>query len=337
MKYLFIITLFTLSFYAKSLDKLASGILLVGFDGYKTPTFLKKYKVAGVILFSKNIKNPKQLKKLTSEIRKYQPNILIAIDEEGGKVERLKKKDGFKHFLSAKEIAKKGTNFAKKEYAKMSILLHEYGINLNLAPVVDLESNPNNPIIAKYKRSFSKNPYKVIKYANIFIEEMKKNKIFCCLKHFPGHGSSSTDSHKGFVDVSDSWKSRELLPFMKVKSDFIMTAHIFNRYLDKKYPATLSYKINTILLRKKLGFQGVLISDDLQMGAISENYSFKNAIKLAINSGVDILLIGNFLDKPIKIEEIVKSIKKLVKDGKISQERLEEAYNRIEKLKSNQQ
>lgn len=111
-----------------------------------------------------------------------------------------------------------------------------------------------------------------------------------------------------------------------------MTAHIYNKKLDKNYPATLSYKINTILLRKKLGFKGVLISDDLQMGAISKNYSFKKAIELTLNSGVDILLIGNFLDKPIKIDKIVDTIVELIKEGRVKKERLEDANNRINRL-----
>ena len=332
MKILLIFLLFFTFSDSKTLKELASSILLVGFNGYTVPKFLKKYRVAGVILFSKNIKNPIQLKKLTSDIKKIQPNILIAIDEEGGYVERLKKRKGFKHFLSAKMTAQKGEKFAKKQYANMAKLLHDNGINLNLAPDVDLEINHKNPIIAKYNRSFSKNPYKVIKYANIFINEMKKQRVFCCLKHYPGHGSSKSDSHKGFVDVSDTWEPKELLPFMKIKSDFIMTAHIYNKKLDKNYPATLSYKINTILLRKKLGFKGVLISDDLQMGAISKNYSFKKAIELTLNSGVDILLIGNFLDKPIKIDKIVDTIVELIKEGRVKKERLEDANNRINRL-----
>jgi len=182
-----------ISLEAKSLRELASGVLLVGFDGVKAPKFLKTTKVAGVILFSKNIKSKAQLKRLTSDIKKLQPDALIAIDEEGGKVQRLKK---FANFKSAKDVAKSGKN----SYDKMAKLLHELGINLNLAPVVDLEYK-NNPIIAKYKRSYGKNPKKVIKYANIFCKVMKKEQILTCLKHFPGHGSSRSDSHKGFTDV----------------------------------------------------------------------------------------------------------------------------------------
>ncbi len=301
---------------------------MVGFDGFKAPKFLKDYKVAGVILFSKNIKNKTQLKKLTKDIKKLQPSILIAIDEEGGRVQRLKK---FAKFKSAKDVARSGKRFAKLEYEKMAKLLNELGINLNLAPVVDLEYK-NNPIITKYKRSYGKDPAKVIEYATIFTSIMKRYGILTTLKHFPGHGSSKSDSHKGFTDVSQSWRSEELEPFKRVKSPLIMSAHIFNSNLDPTYPATLSYKVNTLLLRKKLGFKGVLISDDIQMKAISKNYDFKEAMKLAINSGVDIVLVGNFLDKPIKVKKIVDTIVELVKSGEIKRERLEEANRRIKRL-----
>ena len=328
MKVAFLSLLLLLNLSAKSLEELASGVLLVGFDGYKAPKFLKKYKVAGVILFSKNIKNKSQLKKLTSDIKKLQPSIMIAIDEEGGRVQRLKK---FAKFKSAKKVAQIGEKFAKEEYENMAKLLREVGINLNLAPDVDLDYK-GNPIISKYERSFGANPKTVIKYANIFTSIMKENGILTTIKHFPGHGSSKSDSHKGFVDVSDSWQKKELEPFKFVKSPLIMSAHIFNSHIDKVYPATLSYKTNTLLLRNQLGFKGVLISDDMQMGAISKNYSFKKALELALNSGVDILLIGNFLDKPVKIKKIVNTIVDLVKSGRVKKERLEEAVRRIDTL-----
>jgi len=324
---LFLALFLSLNLFASQVETLASRMLLIGFDGYKAPKFLKTHKVAGVILFSKNISSPKQLKALTEELKTIQPDILIAVDEEGGKVERLKKSKGFKHFASAAIVKN-----PKKTYSQMAKMLKTYGINLNLAPVVDLAVNPNNPVIAKLNRSFSSDPKVVVEKATIFVDEMQKEGVLTTLKHFPGHGSSKKDSHKGFVDVSDSWSKKELIPFIKVKSPLIMTAHIYNKHLDKNYPATLSYKINTVLLRKKLGFTGVLISDDLQMGAISKNYSFKKALELAINSGVDILLIGNYLDKPVKIQKILKTIEDLVTEGRVSIERLKEANKRINNL-----
>lgn len=332
MKVVFLVIFLAISLVAKEDAKsLISNMIMIGFDGYKAPKFLKTHKVAGVILFAKNIKNPTQLKKLTANIKKIQPNILIAVDQEGGKVQRLKQKDGFIHTSSAQNIKE-----PKKEYKKMAKMLRKNGINLNLAPVVDVAVNPNNPVIAKLKRSYSKNPKVVWKKSEIFIKAMKSEGILTTLKHFPGHGSSRVDSHKGFTDVSSSWSQKELIPFythiQNGTAELIMTAHIFNNKLDANFPATLSFNTNQKLLRDKMGFNGVLISDDLQMKAISQNYSFKNALELSINSGVDILLIGNFLDKPVRFEKIVDTIYELVLEGRVSVERLRESNERIRSL-----
>jgi len=335
VKSLFLVCFLAISLVAKDdIKSLISNMIMIGFDGYYAPKFLKTHKVAGVILFSKNIKNPKQLKRLTSNIKKLQPNILIAVDQEGGKVQRLKKRDGFIHTSSAQNIKE-----PKKEYQKMAKMLKENGINLNLAPVVDVAVNPNNPVIAKLKRSYSSNPKEVWRKSEIFIKAMKSEGVLTTLKHFPGHGSSQADSHRGFTDVSDSWSEKELLPFYNhIKNStaqLIMTAHIFNKKLDLKYPATLSHDTNQKLLRERLGFNGVLITDDLQMRAISDNYGFKKALELSINSGVDILLIGNFLDKPVKLEKIVDTIYELVLEGRVSVERIKEANERIKSLDVN--
>jgi len=305
---------------------------MIGFDGYNPPAFLKKHKVAGVILFSKNIKNPIQLKKLTSALKAIQPDILIAVDQEGGKVQRLKSKDGFIATPSAKEII-----HPQADYARMAKMLKENGINLNLAPVVDFAVNPNNPVITKLKRSYGTSAKKVYSKSKIFIDAMNHEGILTALKHFPGHGSSQTDSHKGFTDVSKTWTQKELLGFSKhIDAGYkgcIMSAHIFNAQLDTRYPATLSYKINHTLLRDKMGFKGVLISDDLQMKAISDNYKFKKALQLSINSGVNILLIGNYLAKPVLLDKVILNIKELVESGKIDKKLLELSIKRIQELK----
>ena len=155
------------------------------------------------------------------------------------------------------------------------------------------------------------------------------------LKHFPGHGSSLGDSHKGFVDISETWRPQELDPYRRLinagKADMIMTAHVFNSHFDAKYPATLSYYVNTKLLREQLGFKGVVISDDLQMKAISKHYSLKESITLAINSGVDILLFGNQLGEQ-NLPELIDTILSQVKRGAIKYERIQESNQRIQNL-----
>ena len=162
--------------------------------------------------------------------------------------------------------------------------------------------------------------------------------IITTLKHFPGHGSSEGDSHEGFTDVSQSWQKRELLPYMMLisedKADMIMSAHIYNKKLDHIYPATLSFKTITSLLRKQLHYNGVVISDDLQMGAIRNNYSLRESIALTINAGVDMLLFGNQIGKPYDVGMIIRIIEGLVEEGVVTRERIHNANMRINALKA---
>jgi len=338
MKRAFLFTLFLpLMLFSLTLEDKISNLFLIGFEGKSVPkklcSYLKLHPLGGVILFGKNISSPLQLKRLSNDLKtcsKYP--LLIAIDEEGGAVQRLSSKNGFFDTPSAKKISSMEEDKARYYFRKMAKTLKEEGINLNLAPSVDLSINPKNSVIVQRGRSFGKSPKIVEKFASIFIEEMKKEGVISSLKHFPGHGSSLGDSHKGFVDVSWFWQKRELEPFLNLKADMIMSAHIFNSHIDPLYPATLSKKTLSIL--RKNGFKGVIISDDMQMGAISSNYSQKDAFALALNAGVDILLIGNQLSKPQSIDELVNEVKELVYANIVSKERINEANDMIVRLKS---
>jgi beta-N-acetylhexosaminidase len=165
---------------------------------------------------------------------------------------------------------------------------------------------------------------------------LKKEQVISVLKHFPGHGSSLGDSHLGFVDITNTWSEKELEPYKYLinnkKANMIMTAHVFNEKLDKNYPATLSYNINTKLLRNKLGFDGVLVSDDLQMYAISKHYDLKQTLTLAINSGVNMLLFANQLAKPITLKEIVDTVYVQILNEQISLDTIINANKRIDSL-----
>jgi len=339
LKVLFLL-LIHVSLISNTLESKISNMIVIGFDGYEISKDNKifDYPFGGVILFDKNIKNPKQLEKLIFKLKMFSKSkLLVCIDEEGGLVSRLGKVESFVKTPSAKEIGLGREEDAKVHYEKMAIMLKNLGINCNLAPIVDMAVNPKNRVIVKNKRSFSKNPQKVNKYASIFIKQMNKKGVLSVLKHFPGHGSSIGDSHAGFVDVSDSWSTKELIPFELLIKDnlaqIIMTAHIYNKNIDEKYPATLSYKTNHQMLRVGLGFEGVLMSDDLQMGAISKNYTLRDSLKLAINSGVDLLLFANQMSKPVSVKELVDIIKELVDSKEIELKRIDEANKRIEKLK----
>ena len=317
------------------IKKLIGRTIIMGFDGLELNKSLKKsikkHNLGGVILFEKylsnnkprNIKNPKQLKKLITDIQNYSNyKMFIAIDQEGGYVSRLSKRNGFSYTPSALKVSKNGENYARKVYLNLANELSNLGINLNFAPVVDLSINPNNKVVVKSNRSYSKNPNEVVKYSKIFIEAMEEKEVLSTLKHFPGHGSSYGDSHQGFVDITKTWQREELMPYESLiesgHAKFIMTAHVFNKNIDETYPATLSYNTNTFMLRKLMKYNGLIISDDLQMNAISNHYTLKETLTLAINSGVNILLFGNHLDeKGIKIETIIDTIYKQIKSGKI--------------------
>ena len=310
-------------------------MIIIGFEGEKVPqklqNYIKENGIGGVILFSKNIKNPLQLKELTASLKACDSTIMIATDQEGGLVQRLSAKNGYFDTPKAIEMPNLGEKEVKLRYTNMAEILSQSGINVNFAPSVDLAKNPKNRVIAKYGRAFSADPNEVIKYADIFISVMEKEGVLCVIKHFPGHGSSLEDSHKGFVDVSASWGREELEPFLQLKSKAIMTAHTFNKHLDDTFPATLSQKTNALL--RESGFDGVLISDDLQMRAISNNFDLNTTLTKAINADVDILLFGNQLAKPIMIDTLVKRIEALVKKGTIKRERIKEANRRINTVK----
>ena len=217
---------------------------------------------------------------------------------------------------------------------------HEAGFNLNFAPVLDVNVNPNNPVIGKIERSFSSDATTVSSYASIYSRHFLNQKIQCVYKHFPGHGSSTEDSHLGFVDVSDTWQSYELNPYQQLLNSnqscgVIMTAHIVNRQLDESgLPATLSRTILTHLLRKQLNFKGVIITDDMQMKAISDHYGLEQALVLAINAGADMLIFGNNLSvEPQDPEQLIDIIEAKVLSGDINPERINDAYQHIRALK----
>jgi beta-N-acetylhexosaminidase len=333
------------------LKKMIGRMLVIGFPNAKIDKNsqivkdMKEYDLGGVILFdrdykdkakTKNISSPTQLKKLTTDLKKFSTKpLFISIDQEGGKVARLKSKYGFSKIPSAHEVSKMSFEDTVGVYEIQSSMLEDAEINMNFAPVVDLAVNPKNRVIVGLERSFGSDIRQVVAFSKVVIQEQKLHNIISVLKHFPGHGSSLGDSHKGFVDVSETWSPQELEPYKVLidenQVDMIMTAHVFNSHIDDKYPATLSYKFNTDLLRNMMKFRGVIISDDLQMGAISQHYSLSQKTTLAINSGVDILLFANQLEN-VSVTELVNTIFKQVKSGAISVERIKESNARINNL-----
>lgn len=340
-----------------SLDQKIGSMLLIGFRGKSLDQDnhivrdIKKYHLGGVILFDydvpkkeydRNIESPKQLQKLTVDLQDVSTTnkpLFISIDQEGGRVNRLKQKYGFAKTVSAEYLGDFNNADTTTYYAEsIAKQLDNMGINMNFAPLLDVNVHADNPVIGSLGRSFSKDPEKVIFHSRIFIQQFNKYGIVPVVKHFPGHGSSKRDSHLGVVDVSDTWSKDELEPYITLNShnllSVVMTAHIFNKNIDAKYPATLSKKTITGLLKKEIGFNGLVISDDMQMKAIRTQYSLNETIIKSINAGVDILLFGNnsIYDANI-VPKAVAIIKEAIKDGRIDPVTIERSYRKIQDIK----
>jgi beta-N-acetylhexosaminidase len=340
---------------SNSLDFKIGQMIMLGFRGLEIDVNhpivqdIRDLHIGGVILFDvdvpnqspvRNIQSPDQLRKLTYKLQTLAPTpLLIAIDYEGGNITRLKEKFGFPPTLSAAELGEKDDlTFTRIKAKEMAKTLNQMGINLNLAPVMDLNSNPQNPIIGKLERSYGSNPEIVIKQATAFIQAHHEHDILCALKHFPGHGSSVGDTHKGVVDITETWSEMELIPFQQLirsgNVDAILTAHLINRHIDPELPSTLSYPTITGILRNQLGYDGVMISDDLQMKAIRENFDLETTIYQTIHAGVDILLFANnsVYEEDIGIR-IIQIIRKLILKEILTEKRIHQSYRRIQKLK----
>ena len=332
-----------------SLDIKIGQMLLIGFPKAAVDPLVleevRKGKVGSIIIFEKNIpaKNSfVELKRITWTYQQAAPiPLFISIDQEGGRVNRLKDKYGFPRSITAEAMGKAESLDSVRFYSEATAAtLAGLGINVNFAPVVDLASNPANPIIAKYGRAFSANEDSVSLLAREFIKGHRKFNVLTSLKHFPGHGSSKDDTHLGIADVSNTWEERELIPYEYLISegyvDAIMTSHIVNRKLDPDgNPGTLSDDIMGGILRKQLGFNGVVFTDDMQMHAITKHYGLEDAIRMAILAGVDIMTFSNNISGSDErtVDKVHSIIRGLVQKGIITEGRIDESFDRIMKLK----
>jgi beta-N-acetylhexosaminidase len=303
---------------------------------------VSKGHLGGILLYEKNISKNNAKVKLRELIATYKNNskipLLVSIDEEGGVVNRLKPKYGFPRTVSAKYLGDLNNIDSTKHYADIvAHNLYKMGINVNYAPVLDVH-NGDNPAIGKNKRSFSKNPQIVVKHARQLIKSHKYFGVKTVLKHFPGQGNANKDSHFDVTDVSNTWNEKELFPYIRLiyegNVDAIMTAHIVNENLDKdKLPATLSKQIITNLLRERIGYEGVIFSDDMQMKAISDHFGFEQALKMAILAGVDILMFANHTypgnEKLVLPSDIIKLVKNMIENNEITEARINNSYKRI--------
>lgn len=340
-------------------------MLIMGFSGTAIDDlnpikeWLSTDGLGGVLLFDfdianqqsgKNLLDTAQIKRLTQQLNHYANKsfagkeglpLFIALDYEGGAVDRLRHIKDCMTTVSPRELAQLSDDLLQIEARKMAETLQTLGFNLNFAPVVDLNLNEDQGIIGKLGRSFSADPKRVSHIARQFVEAFSKYGISCCYKHFPGHGSAVGDTHHGFVDVTMTFQNSELEPYSLLLREnslpaMVMTAHVINRQLDASgLPATLSQTVLAGLLRQELGFDGVIISDDLQMHAISKHYSVDDALHLTINAGADMVIFANQLGE-ITATEVIDRIEHLVLSNAIERSRIEQAYQRIARLKRSQ-
>jgi beta-N-acetylhexosaminidase len=305
---------------------------------------IRQGKAGSLILFEKNIparNSYHALKKITWTYQQAASiPLIIAIDQEGGRVNRLKEKYGFPRSVSAANLGRMSLDSVRFYGETTATTLAGLGFNMNFAPVVDLATNPDNPIIAKVERSFSRSADSVALLAREFIRQHQRVGVLTALKHFPGHGSSKDDTHHGLADVTNTWSDEELKPYRTLieqgYAESIMTAHIVNKKLDPTgHPGTLSTKIINELLRGKLNYQGVVFSDDMQMHAITKYYGLEDAIRLSVLGGVDILTFSNNISgsQERTVDRVHSIIRKFVENGTIPEERIDESFRRIMVLK----
>jgi len=337
-----------------------ADLLLVGFTGTQVAgneeirRLVCDVKVGGLLLFERytsgqprNMVSPAQVATLTRDLQALAARcagrpLFIAVDAEGGRVMRLSPRLGYPPTLSARELGERDDlAFTEAEARRMGLMLREAGINWNLAPVVDVAVNPTNPAVVALERTYSADPARVSAQARAFVQGMHEAGVLTALKHFPGHGSSRSDSHQGFTDVTDTADlSIELRPYRALiaagMADSVMTAHVFNRGLDPWDPATLSRFTVRRVLRGWLHYDGVAVSDDLLMGAIAQHYGLEDAAVLALGAGVDVLLIsqntGRVDDRAA--ERVVAAITRAIAEGRLSETAVTAAVHRVDLLRA---
>jgi beta-N-acetylhexosaminidase len=340
---------------AALLDVMIGQMIMVGFSGDKESDSgviavhdqLADGVVGGVVLYPENIGRPEELRKLTSFLRDApeSPVPFIAVDQEGGHVQRLTRRNGHSTFPSARSVGRNPSysdqQSAIRLYATMAKELAEAGFNLNFGPVVDLNLNPANPVIGQRDRSFGADPNIVTQLARAFIVAHRDAGIVTVAKHFPGHGSSRADSHRTLADISETWKEIELEPYRRLAKegllDAVMIGHLYHpRFSDgARLPASLSGRaVQALRSKGYIGFQGVVVSDDMEMGAVRETYSLEERVIKAVNAGTDLVVFSNEKSRDaelgVKVHAIISAG---VKDGRVSRARIEQAYGRIMLLK----
>lgn len=328
-------------------EDLVGPLLILGFLG-DTPgagssgglaEHLAAGRAGGALLLRHNARSRAGAEGLAAQFREAAPRAFLAIDQEGGFVQRLTEAMGYYKIPTASALAESGPEAAAASFARAAAELRRAGFNLNLAPIADLHQD-DNAVIGRWRRAFGADPATVAQYCALFVEAMEAEGIACAIKHFPGHGRSLGDSHDGFVDLTSTWTFEEVEPFARlIASDhahLIMGGHLINERLDPSgAPVTLSKPMLTGLLRQAMGYGGAVITDDLDMGAIRNHYTREEAFVGALAAGNDLLLISNSADPdPDLPTRCVDWAGDAIARGDLTLERLLEANARVSALRA---
>lgn len=324
-----------------SLDEKLGQMVLVGLNGYVVDNdarqMIESYHVGGFILYGSNVKNQEQQLALTNSLKSINAAskfpLLISVDEEGGRISRMPAE--LKNIPTNKEIGKlNNQEFSYKIGELLAEEIKAFGFNMDFAPVLDINSNPKNPVIGD--RAFGSDEKVVSDLGVQTMKGIEESGVIPVVKHFPGHGDTSVDSHVGLPSVDNDLerlKSFELIPFANAienGADVVMVAHILMLKIDGENPSTMSKTIITDILREQMNFDGVVITDDMTMGAIVENYEIGAASVKSVEAGSDIILVAHGHDNALAV---LKKMKEAVEQGLVSEERINQSVYRILKLK----
>lgn len=350
-----------------TLDQKVGQMVMMGLDG-TTPddpgvsqaiAQIRAGQLGGVILYRYNVTSPSQVRALNSALAQANPlelPLLIALDQEGGLVQRLRASNGFTDTPSHEVVAATQTPVqARSTYNAMASMVAQAGFNFNFGPVVDLrgdwldpQKKAVSPVVGQLQRSFSDDPARVVLYATQFIQAHREAGVLTSLKHYPGHGLATGDTHLGLVDVTTTAQSVEQWPFQQLVSaglaDSVMTAHLVNRNVDPDWPVTLSERFIGPQLRVRDGFQGVVVTDDLHMGAIQLEHSPREAVVRAILAGNDLLVFSNnpaaasavpgFKPRYDMGTQVAGLVREAIERGELTPAQIDVAWQRLSRLRS---
>lgn len=335
------------------LEERIGRMLVVGFRGLEAGPgsdivrTIRRQRIGGVILFDRdlpagrdvrNVRSPHQVRQLTADLQAAAPYpLLIAVDQEGGRVNRLGPRHGFPTGPGAAELGRAPVAAAREAAAATARRLAALGVNWNLVPVVDLALNRDNPVIAGLGRSFGTDPEAVAARAAATVRAHRRAGVRTSLKHFPGHGNARGDTHAGLVDITATWQRRELRPYrLLIGEDLagsIMVGHLRHRGLDPRWPASLSPAVIRGLLREEMGFRGVVVSDDLQMGAVRDRFGLRTVIRQALRAEADLLMFANnSVYEPAIAARAAGIIRSLVASGEVAEARINRSFRRIRRF-----